>query len=643
MIFQNKKYWLLLLLLLIILVPYLQVLKFDFIPLDDDLYVYDNAVVKKGLSLDALKWAFTNFLSGNWHPLTWVSHLIDVEMFGLNAAGHHWTNLVFHILNSSLLFIVFNQMTQSMLRSVVLAALFAIHPLHAESVIWISERKDVLSTFFFMASIGFYYSYVKNKTKKYYLAVLISIILGLMSKAMLVTIPLVLLLLDFWPLNRALATTGKDNKDRYIIKIGHLRLYREILLEKVGFSIPVVASCFLTLFAQNEVGAVRTFDQVTLIYRLENAFISYVRYITHTVWPEKLAIYYPLDVQHINIAVAVSAGVVILAVSCLSLKYIRSKPYFFVGWFWYLGTLIPVIGLIQVGGQAMADRYTYIPLIGLFIIIVWGSSDLLKKIRYGNLIAICSALVILFLLTYQTFIQAGYWSDSRTLFKRAIDITENNYFAHNLLGRAYFDNNETDKAIAEYEQSIKISKYYEGSHINMAIALHRKGKTIETISHLKQAFNINPESIVAMNNLSIAYMEMGMYEKAAYYLEKALKINPEKSRTNYLKAQVLLKMGKISESIPYLEKSVLLNPCNESALYELGEIMLVLGHNDRAVTYFQKAAKKSDSYSEAFNRMGDLLMKYGKNKQACKFYREALKLRPLDETTRLNVQKCMDN
>ena len=356
--------------------PYYQVLNFGFAGLDDRYYVFDNRFVKEGLTSQTIKWAFSNFNEGNWHPLTWISHMMDVELFGLNAGGHHWTNFILHIASSVLLFFIFFNSTGALFRSFFLSGLFAVHPIHVESVVWVSERKDVLSTFFFMLVIIAYLNYAKDKSMKKYFLVFLCFCLGLMAKAMLVTLPFVLLLLDIWPLKRAFSGSGEDREGP---KIKKLYLSYDLLVEKIPLLIPTVIFSVIAVIAQKSAGAMASTNHIIISDRIANSFISYVSYGVKFLWPFNLACFYPLDPQNLTAWKIWASIFMVLLVSMATLMNIRKTPYFFVGWCWYLGTLIPVIGLVQVGGQAMADRYTYIPSIGFFIICVWGLHDLLTK------------------------------------------------------------------------------------------------------------------------------------------------------------------------------------------------------------------------------------------------------------------------
>ena len=445
-----------------------RVLSSDFINFDDGTYITENPMVQNGLTSTSVVWAFTSGYASNWHPLTWISHMVDCQLYGLNPQGHHLTSLLFHIFNVLLLFLVLRNITGAVWRSAVVAALFAWHPLHVESVAWVAERKDVLSTFFWLLTMLAYARYAEEskvqspKSKVYYGLALVCFALGLMAKPMLVTLPFLLLLLDFWPLRRIYDPDAKacgaglrftiyeptdlQTASSFKAPSGPLAsptshksqiTYRKLILEKVPFLLLAIASSVVTFLVQKTGGAVASLEALSFGQRIANALVSYIRYLGKMVWPRDLAVFYPI--HHAWAAWQwAGAGLLIVAISVLAIAMIRQRPYFSVGWFWYLGTLVPVIGLIQVGGQSMADRYTYMPLVGIFIIFSWGMADLLGRgqLRRMNLAwaVIVPVLVACLMVTRS---QTSYWKDSITLFRHAIAVTTDNTLAHVDLGRAF--------------------------------------------------------------------------------------------------------------------------------------------------------------------------------------------------------------
>ena len=374
---------------------YWQVHNHDFINLDDDLYITENDQVQKGLSRESVVWAFTTTHAANWHPLTWLSHMVDFQLYGLNPKGHHLTNVFFHLLNTLLLFFVLQRMTGALWRSGFVAALFALHPLHVESVAWVAERKDVLSTLFWLLTIWAYTWYVERPRRTRYLLTLLTFTLGLMAKPMLVTLPFVLLLLDYWPLGRfqvgqldtALSAPGQASLSTRSVWSQTLRL----IWEKAPFFALAAASSIVTFLVQKGGGAVRPWERFPITIRIANGLVSYVKYMGKMIWPSDLAVFYPHPGASLPIWQAVAAGLLLLSISIAAIRLAKNHPYLAVGWLWYLGTLVPIIGFVQVGGQALADRYTYVSLIGLFIIIAWGVSDIVAKWRYQRVVFIIAA------------------------------------------------------------------------------------------------------------------------------------------------------------------------------------------------------------------------------------------------------------
>jgi len=443
--FNNIRHeiWICFFLVLITLVTYIQVGTFDFDNYDTARYIYENSHVKKGLTAEGIRWAFTTTHVSNWHPLTWLSHMLDVQLYGLDPGAHHLTSLLFHIANTILLFLILAIMTRDLWPSSFVAALFAIHPLHVQSVAWLAERKDLVCTFFGLLAIWSYIRYAHYKRSDRYLSVLLFFILGLMAKPMIVTLPFILLLLDYWPLKRfqfGIPLQDVSGSTRQTTSMVSL------VIEKIPFFIAAAASCMVTLYAQTSGGAISSLGSYPLHVRILNALVSYAGYLGKMFWSAKLAVFYP----HPGVWPMwqiMASGLLVTATTLLALRFVKSRPWFIVGWLWFLGTLIPVIGLVQVGAQTMADRYTYVPLIGIFIIISWGLSDLVNQnlIKRGRKALI--AAVILGVLMTVTWKQVGYWKNSVTLFERALEVTENNYVAHNNLGHRLMELGETKDAI----------------------------------------------------------------------------------------------------------------------------------------------------------------------------------------------------
>ncbi|MDI6688467.1 MAG: tetratricopeptide repeat protein, partial [Desulfobacterales bacterium] len=545
-------------LVVVIIVPYLQVINFDFVDFDDGSYVAKNIHVQKGLTIEGLIWSFTTFHSANWHPITWLSHMLDYELYGLNPMGHHWTNLQFHIANTLLLFFTFFKMTGVLWRSAFVAALFALHPLHVESVAWVAERKDVLSAFFWILTISAYLRYVEKPALIRYFMILLFFVLGLMSKPMLVTLPFVLLLLDFWPLQRLQFkdnTLLSDEEARF-----DLQRFFKLIGEKIPFFILVAISCILTFFAQKSGGALVPLEALSLKTRIANAIVSYVSYVFQTIWPINLAVYYPHPLGTLPVWQICGAALLIVSVFFGAIYLLKQYRYVAVGLFWYFGTLIPVIGLVQVSDQAMADRYTYIPLTGLFIIVAWGLPDLLMKWHYRKIFLGISAVIILSALTVCTFFQASHWRNTITLFENAVKVTENNYKALNNLGVALIDKKKYDEALLYFIKALRINSHKSDARNNLANVLFLQGKPVEAISHYNEILKFNSRRTDARNNLANVLSAQGKLDEAVFHYKEAIKINPEYDDAHYNLANVLSVQGKLDEAVLHYKEAIKINP-----------------------------------------------------------------------------------
>lgn len=521
---------------------YQQISHYDFVNYDDDEYVFENPYIKTGLTSDSIRWAFTSVHADNWHPLTWLSHISDIELYGLNPGQHHLSNLIFHIINSLLLFLLFRRMTGDLWQSSLVAALFALHPLHVESVAWISERKDVLSTFFGLLTIACYFRYVRKPGAAAYLLNLFFFISGLMSKAMLVTLPLILLLLDYWPLKRL-----KPEKKR-----------SRILIEKIPFFIISAGSAIITIFAQNSGGAVKTLKLYPLDVRIANAFVSYIAYIVKMIYPVDLAFFYP----HPGVVMlwqTAASCLVLGAISLLVARKAKSSPYLAVGWLWYLITLIPVIGLVQIGLQSMADRYSYIPLIGLFIMLAWGIADISLQWRRRKTGLALVAAIFISLYMAVSWIQIGYWRNSITLFGHALDLNSDNHAAHFGLGNVLLSEGETDKAIGHYSEALKLFPNSD-IHNNMGVAMAQKGKTEEAAAHYLEALRMDPYRRNTYNNLGALFFSQGNIDKAVECYRSALKFFPDYAQAHNNLGLAFLKKGKKDEAIAHFRKALQIKP-----------------------------------------------------------------------------------
>lgn len=556
----------------------------EFISIDDYSYVVKNDHVLRGLTLAGVRWAFTSIDCSNWHPLTWLSHMIDIEAFGLQARWHHLTSLLLHLVNTLLLFSVLRALTGTTGKSFLVAALFGVHPLHVESVAWIAERKDVLSTLFWMLAVWAYLRFVRKPEAGRYLVVVILFSLGLMAKPMVLTLPLVLLLLDYWPLGRwrSSVSTAAPN---FRQGVGATPI--ALIMEKTPLLVLAVASGMVTVIAQAGGGMTRSLVHYPFYVRVANALLAYVGYLGKMLWPLHLAIPYPHHGSDFNLWSVAGASLVIIAVSLMVGRFFRSRPYLAVGWFWYLVTLVPVIGIVQVADQAMADRYTYVPLIGIFITVLWSLFDLGVGRWRLKLITIAVAIAVLISLGFLTRLQVRYWHDDVKLESHAIEIDPNNYFAQGNLAAALAARGSLAEAVTHYQKAFQIRPFYRldayyqlglalmeigrdqeaidqftrllmvapqhfEAHVNLGVLLARQGRAEESLVHYIAAVRLRPESPEALNNVGASLADLGRFAEAIPYYRDALRISPgfQLAKTNLEKSMFLLKMSGSDSMAP---------------------------------------------------------------------------------------------
>ena len=541
------------------LAVYWQVRGHSFVNFDDGMYVTDNYHVRAGLSPQSVKWALTETEAANWHPLTRLSHMLDVQLFGMNAGAHHMTSMFFHLANTLLLFFVFKRMTGCLWQSGIVAALFALHPLHVESVAWVSERKDVLSAFFWLLTMGGYALYVERPGKIRFLIALLFFALGLMAKPMLVTLPFVLLLMDYWPLGRLGGKMMPSGMIAQPVTGGQRALILRLVIEKIPFFVLSAASCWVTIHAQQGKGAVGSLERFPMVVRVANALVSYVKYIAKTIWPQNLAAYYP----HPGIVSwwwVLGAGLLLVAVSILAIRTIRQFPWFIVGWLWYLGTLVPVIGLMQVGAQAMADRYTYLPLIGLFIITAWGFAELIAGWRNKKKLLALAGASLLITLMVSSWFQVRHWKNSITLFQHAVEATSKNYLAYEKLGVALTARGKPAAAIMHFKEALRIKPDNEGVHLNLADALLSKGKIDECIRYYQKVLRDHPGYATLHHNLGVVLVREGKINSAIVHLRKAFRIKPEYAQAHNSLGVALVNKGLVEEAMVHFRKALRIKP-----------------------------------------------------------------------------------
>ncbi len=601
---------------------------FDFVNYDDSDYVTANNHVLTGLSLANLRWAFESGHASNWHPLTWLSHQADCQFFGIHPGPMHSVNLVLHALNAALLFLVLRRMTGAHWKSALAAGLFAVHPLRAESVAWISERKDVLSGLFFLLTLGAYARYVHSQSTRrsrsagaWYALSLLGFGLGLMSKPMLVTTPFLLLLLDHWPFGRWTRVT--------------FTTATKLVLEKVPFFLLAVASSLVTFLVQRKGGAVSTV--LSLADRVENAFVSYVRYVAKTIWPTNLSVLYPHP-GHWPLWEVLGAVLVALTITLLVALQIRRRPWLFVGWFWLLGTLIPVIGLIQVGVQSMADRYTYLPGIGLFIMVVWGVGEwicaresMIWPIAAGSLLAVgaCAAVC---------FHQIQFWRDSQWLFQRAIDVTSNNYLAYNNLGYYLSGQGHPERAKEYYSKSLGINPGYPDALNNYGFALAAEGRYAEAIPYYQAALRVSRNQPDIHNNLGNAFSETGHLKEALDEYRLALQINPEHAEANNNLGIALAMQGNLDQRHPAIfDWRYKPGPITPARIATWAMPWRRNTKIEEAIREYQSCLCLNPKDPQAHNNLGNVFMEQGRVDQAIGEYTQALQLNPKNPEAHFNL------
>ncbi len=562
---------------LVTAVVYAPVTGHDF-AIDVDEYIAENPHVNDGLSVRGVVKALTLVHAHNWHPLTWISHMIDVDLYGLSPGGHHVTNLIFHVANSLLLLLVLRRMTGHLWAPAFVAGLFALHPLHVESVAWALERKDVLSTLFLLLTLWAYVRYTERPGWKRYLLPLLFFALGLMSKPMLVTLPFVLLLLDYWPLGRYGAPAGAGR----------------LLWEKAPFLLLSFVVSAVTYVAQGE--ALASLERVMLGDRIANAVVSCAAYIRDMLWPVSLAFYYPFP-EVIRPWPVCGSVLLIIAVTALCFVAGPKHPFLTVGWLWYVGTLVPVIGLVQIGGQARADRYTYIPLIGLFIMIAWGAPELLKRWRQRKLLLAACAAIVLIALAAVARVQVGHWKNTVTLLQRSASVTSNNYFAHYNLGNHLKRAGRLDEAVKHYRLAVDVRPSAADAHYNLANTLKLQGRLAEAAMGYGETLRIDPDYAGALHGLGSIRLEEGRLEEAASLLLRAARLQPSAEILNDL-GIALLAQDRVDEAVEHFAEALRLQP--DAVRHNgLGVALLRQGKLEQAIAHFRAALALEPDYAKA--------------------------------------------
>ncbi len=545
-----------------------------FVDYDDGTYVTENPRVLRGLTSESVLWAFTSRYAGNWHPLTWLTHMLDCQLFGLNPLWHHLNNLILHIAATLLLFYVLQKMTGAVWRSAFVAAAFAVHPLHVESVAWVAERKDVLSGLFWMLTVLAYMRYAEQPRIGRYLLVILCFVLGLMAKPMLVTLPFVLLLLDYWPLKRYIgASQGRQKTVMQSELPDHSRCECPgslLIWEKVPLFVLVGISCIITFYVQQEAGAVAP---LPIPLRIVNALVSYIRYIEKIIWPSRLAVLYPHPTYRLLLWPTVAALVLLPAVTIRIIRLAKTHKYLPVGWFWYLGTLVPVIGIVQVGNQAMADRYMYLPSIGIFIIIAWGAPDLMAQRPYRKITMGISAGLLLAAMLMCTRVQVRHWQNDAALFGHAAKVTKDNYIMRNKYGLAMLKAGRPDEAIAQFGEVLRTRPRHLEARKNMGDALLLKGRLDEAIACFSEVLRADKNWTDVYLNLGTTYTKQGKYDLAIQNFEEALRQKPDYVAAHLNLAITLMLKGDFQTAIEHCNDALQTNPNDSRAQQILNEVL----------------------------------------------------------------------
>jgi tetratricopeptide (TPR) repeat protein len=624
-----------------------QALQNDFVSYDDGDYVYENPKVSAGLSLSGIGWAFTHVHAANWHPLTTISHMLDCQIYGLQPWGHHVTNVLLHALAAILLFLALSQlMTAGRQRSAInyqlstsssvwpcafVAALFAVHPLRVESVAWVSELKDVLSGVFFMLTLLAYSRYARSGRWTSYIAVVFLFTLGLLCKPTLVTLPFVLLLLDFWPLGRWQAPISREQGgERSAIRnpqsaiISQWSVMRGLIIEKIPLFILSAVSCVVTVFAQKK--ALDTDLNLNIAQRAANAAISYIAYIGQMIYPARLTVFYPYG--ELKIPLALLAAILLVTISAVFFIYRKKYPFLLTGWFWYLGLLIPMIGLVQVGLQSRADRYTYLAQIGLYIMIVWVVTAMMAHRPSRRAIATIIGLLTIGALTLSSRAQIAYWRNSQSLWEHAIEVTSGNYIAYNNLATVLLQQKRPDAAIVQFQKAIEIKPDYENAYVSGGSALMLLGQIDQAIEYYEKALELRPNSAEDWSNLAAAQRKKGKIAEAIEGYKKAVALKPDSAELRYNLGLALAGNLQWTEAIKYYEAAIRIQP-NEARFHNnLGVALIELGEADESLEALNEALRINPNYPEAHYNLGCVLVYLGRREEAAGQFTNALRLRP---------------
>jgi len=604
---------------------------YDFLTYDDYVYIVDNPHIKDGLTAEAVRWAFTSAYANFWHPVTWLSYILDVEIFGIEPIGFHFTNIILHYLNCLSLFAVLYYMTGALGPCLAVGLLFGIHPLHVESVAWVSERKDVLSAFFMILAMGAYAAYTKAPSFRRYAAVTLLFVLGLMSKPMVVTLPFVFLLLDYWPLKRTKLTYRESPR-----ALG----FWSLIKEKIPFFVLAFVFSIVAVVAQKEGGALASVSEIDFALRIKNAFVSYLLYLKNTIFPSKLSIFYPYA-ETLSMWPAVGAAVFILVVCMLVLTFRRSCPWLLTGWFWYLGTLVPVIGIVQVGDFSMADRFTYIPLVGIFIMLV------LTAQKAGTYRPALKKWIILFFvgavfgLGTVAYRQVGYFKNSLALFEHAVSVNPENWLALNNLGVTYNRLGNPQKAVECFQKALVSKPVFIEALNNLAGTLVKTGHMKEALCYYYRAIEDMPGFSGTYYNLAVALAALGQYTEAEESYKKALEINPRDAEALNNLGVLQDRLQRTGEGMKHIERALEIDPYYAEAHYNMGNLLLKQSILEKAAYHYGHAIRIRADYVEAYNNLGVVRFNMNRQKEAIALFEAALRIKPDYSDAQNNLKKAL--
>jgi tetratricopeptide (TPR) repeat protein len=609
---------------------------YEFVNFDDDIYVYENPRMTSGLTLHGIGWAFSHSYCYYWAPLPALSHMLDCQLYGLSPGGHHLINVLLHGATAVLLFLVLREITGALWRSAFVAGVFAIHPLRVESVAWVTERKDVLSGLFFVLALGAYVSYVRHLEGKgsraRYLAVAFLFAMGLMSKPSLVTLPFVLLLLDYWPLNRFGQPVSAGASAEPIRGKDSFSVLKGLLIEKIPLFALSAAYCAVTILTANPVPV----EQRSISARLGNAIASYTAYLAQTFYPANLAVFYPFPASGIPPWKILLSLMLLATISVGVFALRRSQRCLVVGWLWYLGMLTPMIGLIQVGAQARADRFTYLSQIGLLLLIAWGMGNLCASLRYRRAV-LGAAVAAVAALIASAHLQASRWKNSESLWRHTLTCTLDNNIAHNNLGTALLQMGRLDEAAVHFQKVLEVQPLNAEARNNLGNVFFQKGRVDEAVADYQKALEINPKLALARYNLGVAFLQNGRVHEAVWHFQAALEIEPDFAKAHYNLGIAFVQLGRVSEALVHYNKALEINPNYAEAEYNLGIALLQIGRLNEAVSHYNKALAINPNYVEAHNNLGTALVQLGQVSEALAHFQKAMEINPLNVEAENNM------